>query len=140
MKYNIIIFLIISFSSINVWANSSKYRGGEIKIKKIDNNICIYIEKYNLKGDYELNIFEKKNFYKVAHYSSSFEKKYPLESDCIKIKNDFNKDKIYTAVLDSEQTNFGGDFCFIHYEIGKFNGNECIKSKYSFWDKLKIFF
>ena len=86
------------------------------------------------------NIFDKNKFNKLVNYTSSFNKNYPLENNCIKINYNFKNNIIYTAVLDSELTNFGRNFCLIDNEIGDFDGIKCTEIKLSVWDKILIFF
>lgn len=140
MKYFLVVFFIIFNSNISVQASSSKYKGGELKIIKKNNEACFYINNKGLKGEYELNVFDKKNFYKISNYSSNFNNYYPSQNNCIKIKYNFKNNYIYTAVLDSEVTNFGSDFCFIGNELGKFDGVKCTINKASFWERIIKFF
>lgn len=140
MKFILLVLLVSLNLNVNVQANSSKYRGGELKLKKTNNDICFYIDNNELIGDYELNIFDKNKFNKLVNYTSSFNKNYPLENNCIKINYKFKNNIIYTAVLDSELTNFGRNFCLIDNEIGDFDGITCTEIKLSVWDKILIFF
>jgi hypothetical protein len=137
MKY--ILFVVFVILTSNVEANSSKYRGGELKSLMHHDGICFYIDRNNLKGHYELNIFDKTNFHKVYNHTSDFDKDYPLKSTCLKVSYKFKEKEIYTAVLDTEQTNFGTDFCIIDNGIGSYDGVECIKNNLSLWTKIELF-
>ena len=44
MKFILFILLVSLNLNVNVQANSSKYRGGELKLKKTNNDICFYID------------------------------------------------------------------------------------------------
>ncbi len=84
MKF--LIFILSCILSLSTSVMSAKYRGGDIEILMKNNNICFYVEKDNLKGEYELNIFHKESFEKVFQYARSFEKSYPNQKKCIEVK------------------------------------------------------
>lgn len=137
MKYFLFItFLILNSSAV---ANSSKYRGGNVELLNKEDGMCFYIGRKNLKGDYELNIFHKKNFNKVYNYTSNFYKNYPTKENCLKVDYKFVDKEIYTAVLDTQSTNFGGDFCVINKDIGEYDGYNCVKNNISVWRRIKLF-
>lgn len=141
MKF--LIFILSCILSLSTSAMSAKYRGGDGEILMKNNNICFYVEKDNLKGEYELNIFHKESFEKVFQYASSFEKSYPNQKKCIEVKkNIFNHKSIYTAVIDTGYTNFGKDFCILgsnDSRIGEYNGRSCVPEDKSIIEKITIF-
>ena len=141
-----VLFLCLSFIlSLNTYAMSKAYRGGEIGISIRQNSPCFFISTNNLSGRYQLNVFEQTNFRKLFTFDNAFENRYPLENQCISfVNNNLKKGEIYTAVLDTGTTSFGSDFCIITIDgrnkIGHFDGKKCFIPEISWFDKLLNYF
>lgn len=134
MKFYVFIFFFAL--SLNAYATSKKYKGGEVDIVIKHKKVCFYLKNDSLKGQYELNVFQKESFDKIFHYSNTFEKMYPDQSQCIAVNENLFKPKtIYTVILDTGYTNFGKDFCVLKAKnqnnIANYDGNRCVEPKFS---------
>ena len=80
------LFLLAVFSS-NIYAFSkSPFPDGEVGLKIIQNQICAYIDRLDLKGNYTVDIYyfdPKTQKAESSSYKNTFEKHYPLENRCI---------------------------------------------------------
>lgn len=140
LSFNFFLLTLVLLGCSNSQAYSSKYKGGELKVAIKTKDVCFYIEKNNLKGNYELNIFLKENFNKIYTFRGVFEEHYPNLNHCITFKNRIKDKTIYTAVLDIGSTNFGNDFCIIEEKLGTIQGSNCQKNKNTIWQNIKLFF
>ena len=127
-------FICFFLLSLNAYATSKKYKGGEVDIIIKNKKVCFYLKNDSLKGQYELNIFQKESFDKIFHYSNTFEKIYPSQNQCIAVnKNLFKPKTIYTVVIDTGYTNFGKDFCILktnnQNNIANYDGSRCVEKK-----------
>ncbi|MDO4896643.1 MAG: hypothetical protein Q3971_04700 [Moraxella sp.] len=96
-------------------------KNGELHATFKGNDVCLYIDDDNFKGNYELNI-QILHEPKIWTYTSSYEVHYPNKENCIVINvtnfpywNTLQLDTYYTISLWSKHKDFygshGGGFC-----------------------------